>query len=76
MDTALQKLGPGIEPADRAVWGTAHPLPVKEKSGTLYLIKTLRPYSIGISSIARNSHPYSGGRVWAEPTDRFPADDA
>ena len=76
MDTALQKLGPGIEPADRAVWGTAHPLPVKEKSGTLHLIKTLRPYSIGISSIARNSHPYSGGRVWAEPTDRFPAADA
>ncbi len=27
------------------------------------------PYSIGISSIARITHPYSGGRVWAEPTE-------
>ena len=26
------------------------------------------PYPIGISSIARNFPPYSGGRVWAEPT--------
>lgn len=34
------------------------------------------PYSIGISSIPRNIHPYSGGRVWAEPTESFPAADA
>jgi hypothetical protein len=28
-----------------------------------------KPYSIGICSIARNPQAYSGGRVWAEPTE-------
>ncbi len=31
------------------------------------------PYPIGISSIARIIHPYSGGRVWAGPTESSPA---
>lgn len=34
-----------------------------------------RPYSIGISSIARNIQPYFGGRV-AAPTKYFPSADA
>ena len=35
------------------------------------LTKTFRPYSIGISSIPRTSHFYSGGWVWAEATEIF-----
>ena len=44
-----------------------------EKAGTSHFIKTVPapPYSIGINSIARIIHPYSEGRVWAEPTDSF-----
>ena len=68
---------PGTEPADRPLWGKAHTVPVKGKAGTfLSDSKMSRPYSIGISSTARKSQSYSGGRVWAEPTDHLPAADA
>lgn len=77
MDTALQELGPGVEPADRPLWGKAHPAPVKRKSrDTISYQEMSRPYSIGISSIARNARPYSGGRAWAEPTYHLPAANA
>ncbi len=78
MDTALQKLGSGAEPADRPVRGAAHSVSVKEKAGTSHFMKNVpaQPYSIGIRSIARIIHSYSGGRVWAEPTESFPAANA
>jgi len=49
-----------------------------KKAGTSHFIKNVPafPYSIGISSIAGITHPYSGGRVWAEPTESFPAANA
>ena len=31
MDAEVPKLGPGIEPADRPVWGTAYGIPVKRR---------------------------------------------
>ena len=34
MDTALQELGLGIEPADRTLWGAPHPVPVNAEAGT------------------------------------------
>ena len=86
MDSALPELGSGAEPDDRPVWGEAHPVPVKnngqhasrtalmlKKAGTSHFTKNVPaiPYPIGISSIARNIQPYSGGRVWAESTDSF-----
>jgi len=71
MDTALQELGPSAELADRPVRGEAHSVSVKGKAGTSHFIKNVpvTPYSIGINSIARIIHPYSGGRVWAAPTE-------
>ena len=42
---------------------------VKRKSrDTISYQEMSQPYSIGISSIARNIQPYSRGRVWAAPT--------
>ena len=50
----------------------ARPVPVKRKSwnATLYKKRSSLTlfHSIGISSIAKNTQPYSGGRVWAAPT--------
>ncbi len=74
MDTALPELGPGAEPADCPLWGTADPLPVKdnEKAGTPYPIKrAFQPYASNISSIAGNTQPHSADRVWTEPTYSF-----
>lgn len=34
MDAALQELGPGIEPANRTLWGTPHPVSVNAKVET------------------------------------------
>ena len=72
MDTALSELGSGAQPDDRPLWGQAYPVSVKRKSrNTLSYQEVFRPYSIGISSIARKIQPYSGGRVWAAPTYYF-----
>lgn len=69
MDTALPELGPGAEPDDCPLWRQAYPVPVKRKSrDTISYQEMPQPYSIGISSIARNIQPYSGGRAWAAPT--------
>ena len=69
MDTALPELGSGAEPDDRPLWGQAYPVSVKRKSrDTISYQEMSQPYSIGISSIARNIQPYSRGRVWAAPT--------
>ena len=71
MDAEIPELGPGAEPADCPVRGTAHRIPVKRKAGgaALFLCcPSSKPYSIGIYIIARKSQSYSGGRVWAEPT--------
>ena len=78
MDTTLPELDPGIKPAYRPVRGEAYPVSVKEKAGTPQFHENVPAhlYSIGISSIAKFSHLYSGGRVWAEPTERFPSANA
>ena len=71
MDAEIPELGPGAEPADCPVWGTAHRIPVKRKAGVAALFlycHSSKPYSIGICIIAKNPQPYSGGRVWAAPT--------
>ena len=77
MDAEIPELGPGAEPADFPVWGTAHRIPVKRKAGVAALFlycHSSEPYSIGICIISRNSQSYSGGRVypkgriWAAPT--------
>ena len=39
MDAALQELGPGVKPADRPLWGKVHPVSVKGKAGTPYLLQ-------------------------------------
>ena len=51
MDTALQELGPGTEPADRPVRGTAYPVPVKGKAGNVTLFLTFQPNLI-LSALA------------------------
>lgn len=73
MDAALQELGAGAKPADRPVWGAARSVSIKGKAGTSHFLKHVpaQSYSIGISSIDRIFQPYSGGRVWAEHTERF-----
>jgi len=74
MDTASPELGSGAEPADRAVWGTSGPLPVKDNeiAGTPYPIKrAFQPYASDISSITGNAQPRSADRVWAAPTYSF-----
>ena len=69
MDAAVQELGSGAQPDDCPLWRQAYPVSVKRKNrDTTSDQKMSRSYSIGISSIARNSQPYSGGRVWAAPT--------
>ena len=75
MDPEIPELGPGAEPADRPVRGAAHQVSVKGKGWNVTFYKNVPaiPYPIGISSIARNIQPYSGGRVWAEPTNVIPA---
>ena len=72
MDSEVPELGSGPEPADRAIWRTADTVSIKRKSqgGHNSIIWPPQPYSIGIYSIARKSQPYSGGRVWAEPTKK------
>ena len=77
MDTAVQELGSGAQPDGCPLWRQAYPVFVKRKNrDTTSDQKMSRPYSIGISSIARNTQPYSGGRVWAAPTKYFPAANA
>ena len=50
--------------------GTGSPSTCKRKGWKrhTFLNVPAQPYSIGISSIARIIQPYSGGRVWADPT--------
>jgi len=71
MDTVIPKLGPGAEPADCPVWGTARRIPVKRLAGVAALFlycHSSEPYCIGICVVARNSHSYSGGWMWKTPT--------
>ncbi len=74
MDPEVPKLGSGAQPADRLVRGSADGISIrKENAGTAAMTCTAvpaKPYSISTCSIAKNPQPYSGGRVWAEPTER------
>ena len=71
MDAEIPELKPGAESADRPVWETDGGIAVKkDRDGSIPKTLPSQPYSIGIYIIARKSQSYSGGRVWAEPTER------
>ena len=54
MDAEIPQLGPGTEPADCPVRGTAHRTPVKNRDGSDQRHLPSPPYSIGIYIIAKN----------------------
>ena len=59
-----------LNPANRSLRRAFHPVFVNANASIVYYItQLLLPYSIDISSIARNPQSYSEGRVWAKPTE-------
>ena len=68
MDAEIPQLGPGTGSADRPVRRPDQQLSVKKEGTADTRHLPSQPYSFGICIIAGKPQPYSGGRVWAEPT--------
>ena len=46
MDIAIQELGSSVKPVNRPLRGAVHPVSIKRKAGTSYILKTFQPYRI------------------------------